>query len=130
MGYFFNNNNKSKTINNIPFLVLHEVLIFDTLGNEIALRGTAKVDLYFGTGAPDDYDDHTVEIESAEICYDYTAPTKENPNPSNQWYSVANLEAELTRNAKPETLELWEEIKNMVIEYAYEHQYEESEVEF
>lgn len=126
MGYSLDISNKNKTINNCPFLVFHEVLIFDTLGNEIALRGTAKVELYFGAGAPDDYDDHTIEVEAAEICYDYTAPTKENPNPHNQWYSVANLEAEL----KPKNEALLEEIKEQVLNYAYEHQYEESEVEF
>ena len=104
MGYASIFTQQQRTINNCPFELVFTQCVFDTLGHEICVRGAAKTWLYSGTNDHDDPDDYRVNITKAEICYDYTAPTNQNPNPYNRFWPVGDLEAELGGTSQ------WDEI--------------------
>lgn len=110
MGYALQSPKKKNLINNCDFIVYHEVAIFDTHGIELAIKGAATVEL-----AMSNEECTQVDIDECQICYDYTAPTDESPNPHNQWYKVGDIEKEL-KNSKNEAL--WDEICEKVIDCA------------
>ena len=99
-------------VKGIAFEFHHEVLIFDTQGIELTVRGTADVVLYQGTGEPDDEDECNIHIEHCE----YAVNVVDGIDPF--WIEISDLEAELTRGKNRELSIIWDNVCEQIRDVA------------